>query len=172
MSNSCPLCINAERKTYEELIMTGEVSKTAVAVELDTTLDIIITHMDSHINSSEILDKGEEGKHTSVKRDLGEFKKDLDKRDVIINNIMILQEKMIRLADKDNLSTSEIKALVTVMSELRRSSTDLAQLTGELKKETVFTIQMFNSLEGLILSELCDECREKIMKSLSKIKNG
>ena len=169
----CPLCISTERKTYEELLLTGEVSKTTVATELETNISVITTHMESHINSSVPLspEEGEPGKSAKI-RDLDSFKDTLDKRDVIINNIMILQEHIERLSQSPNLSTGEYKNLVAIAGELRKSSTDLATLTGDIKKETVLTINMFNELQGIILSELCPDCREIVLKRISNISGG
>ena len=74
----------------------------------------------------------------------------------------------------DELFTTElnaqgVKALVSALAELRQEIRVLAEIEGELVQKSNVTINQYRSLKMIVVGDLCDDCKHKVLEKLEKM---
>jgi len=83
--------------------------------------------------------------------------------------LRILRQKLLEL-DRMEVSTANISALAKVADSLRKTCMDIERLTGKLRAAPLIQLQKitihYENLLQIISTELCPECRRKVLKKL------
>lgn len=156
----CPLCERADRKELEEAIISGNLTKTAVANSVGMSVEEVYEHMKTHLTPGKInrhsrqIEAGLDDKY--------------NKYDILFNNLVDLNSLFGTMVQQAvaNPDSVQITRLTKLASEIRQSISDLARLRGEMASETQITIIQYNQLKNVVMSNLCPECRRKVVESL------
>lgn len=156
----CPLCMHKDREELEEALARGEISKKVVGENLGMEIDDVYAHMMDHFTSGPAL-INEDDKPKKL-REL------YNKKDIVFTTVIQFKERLDLFLKKDKYSVQETNAIVKMAEELRKLIETLAKLEGELKSEATYTVNMYVELRNIIISDVCPDCRMKIIEHLSK----
>jgi hypothetical protein len=153
---TCPLCVHEKREHIEQELAKGNMSKKMVGKELEMTVEEVHEHMMNHFSEG----------ITKVDLKPSKLREAYNKKDILLNTMIQLKERLDYFMTKDTFSPNETKQIVSMAQELRHCIMDLANLEDELKSEQHITINMYNNLKMMVLSALCPNCRKLVMAEL------
>lgn len=83
--------------------------------------------------------------------------------------IGLLEDQVEVLGDSWNVDVATIKSLTSLVSELRKSIMDYAELKGKIQRgQVVVQIENYqnqlNEVIAFITEEMCDECRRRFIE--------
>lgn len=155
----CVMCRNKERVRLETAIANG-MPKKYIAAQLKCSLEEVNYHMERHFA------KAPEPKQLITYKavDMEKF----SKHDMLLEKLLHLSQRLDQYFEADRPDVSMTKQINDMHAELRKSVETLARLEGELKNEVSITIEHYSVLKATILSGLCPNCRDNLLKSLKE----
>jgi len=147
----CPICKSPNRQKIEDAVVQGLSLKSDLAELYGFTVDQINEHME-HVQQKTLVTTPESRKAWLLEKAMQ------------ISDLIDA-----KLADQEELSASMIKAIISANTELRQQIKMLAEMEGDLSMKQNVTIQQFNSLKLLVISDLCSECKKKVMQQLETL---
>jgi hypothetical protein len=156
---NCVLCRHPQRKSLEEKIAKGELTKKIVAEDLECSVDAVYDHMMNHFTTSPLMTVNDKPKKL---REL------YDKKDVLMTSFIQLKERLDAFMANDRFEPSDTSQIIKMTEEIRKLAETLSSLEGELKTESTYTLNMYIDLRNVVLGMLCPECRAKVIEELSR----
>lgn len=151
-------------RTWSKDVILGRKSVYEAAGYFGMSIEDVQEHLDKHeINVDE-----EKGVYESTDFYMNQFLKILKQLKDWMNYVTMVK-------DPDQ-KTMEVG--LKVMKEIRLTLSDLAELQGKKEKSGNITVQIENmnmrytKLTNLLMVELCDECRMKVIDLLDEQANG
>jgi hypothetical protein len=146
----------------ESAIVGGQLTKTMVAQDLGVSPETIFNHMQNHWKEfSQVVPQP--APVAGIQKLAY-----VNKHDMLMNNCQDIQLKLRGYLDSQDISATTMKTMLSLAQEVRHSITALAELEGEIKKEQNITLNFYNELKVTIFSNLCPECRTKVLAVLDK----
>lgn len=161
----CMLCEHENREQIEQDLAKGDITKKAVSQELNMTVEQVHEHMMNHFGSktgSIVRKKPEE------KGAIETLKGMMNKKDLLLTSVVNIQQRLEVFYSKDQFTINETKQIIAMAAELRKTVIDLARVEGALAHESGITINMYNDLKTIVISELCEECKKKVLERLDQ----
>jgi len=161
----CPLCAHKNREQLEQDLAKGDITKKAVSQELQMTVDQVHEHMMNHFGSAGgSIVKATAGDKGAIEK----LKEMMNKKDLLLNSVVQLEQRLEVYYSKDQFTINETKQIVAMTAELRKTIIDLARVEGALAHESGITINMYNDLKTIVIGELCEDCKRKVLARLDK----
>ncbi len=151
----CPVCNHPKREKIEQLVLDN-ISRRVIAAQYGFSLTDLNTHIEYHMQPDLSNVKPQE---IANKPTIEVLTENLNK---IAQRLQVLLDNT---SPDDYSANKQIKML---MSEVRNAAVNIAQLKGQLVQEQHITIVQYNTLRSIILSELCPECRAKVIERLKQ----
>jgi len=153
----CTFCELPNHKELEKKILDGDILKRKVSEETGIPLEIIIEHMNKHLEVAEPIEK--------------KGLKPTEKRNILLTNLITLANRLNTFySGYDNMDATSTKQIVEMSDGIRKTAQTLAQLEGEIESEYNVTINQFNSLKFIIFEKLCENCKQKIFEEIGEMK--
>jgi len=146
----CPICESPERKSFEEQVLKGQLTKRDLADILSCRVDEIYEHMTKHVVKAEMQSLS-------------------DKRNVLLDILQKLNDSLVQIASSKNYGPVTTKQLVEVAREVRQTIMSFADLEGNLPKDQRITIQEYNDLRSLVITnseKFCPTCKQLLIEGL------
>ena len=148
----CKVCALPNRNEVETSLIKGEALHREVAELYDISTEAIRTHMKEHCQEKSMVLSPEH--QEKAKWLYGKAQQLSDLIDELFTT---------------NLSAQGIKALVSALAELRQEIRVLAEIEGELVQKSNVTINQYRSLKMIVVGDLCDGCKLKVLEKLEKM---
>jgi len=153
---SCKLCTLPNRKEIEASLRDGSALYKDVSELYGIPVEAIKLHMAKHLAVPKVGALSPEHEE-KAKWLYGKAQQLSD----LIDNLFAT-----------NLSASGVKALVSALAELRQEIRVLAEIEGELVQKSNVTINQYRSLKMIVVGDLCDECKRKVLEKLEKMEEA
>jgi len=159
----CRICrADAEGRKWTMDVLVGKKSVHEMAKYFGVTEEEVWQHID-HINPEELKMK--------VRKETGS-EKVMEKLESMID---ILSEKVDELMFIWNPDSQRISDLTKLVKELRGALMDYAEIIGEIQRgQVVVQVQQvehqIEQIIDILMSEVCDSCRERVLQRLEEMK--
>ena len=158
----CPLCRAGQLGVeWTKAFLRGQKTIQDIAHEFNMTPEAVSDHIMNH----------------DMEKMLKDRKKNLDKifgRGEISDKFKqlygLLNDLVAHMTTKTDLDARDISALTKAIAEMRRLIMDAATLDGMVTQKTEVTFaEDFDTVIEIINTELCDECKRRVLKKLDVI---
>ncbi len=165
----CPLCAHPQCKKLEEAIRDHALTISDISLALKMSKLEVEVHLKEHT-----MREGEKTTITPVKATnievinspTSQLKQTLNTHEVLVNNLLTLSDRLGMYTDTDDYSISNTKNLVMLAQEVRKTIMDLAVLEGKIQGQQHVTINQFNDLKAIIITDLCPICKGNVLHQL------
>lgn len=163
----CPVCSNPQNLDTVNLVLAGRISVTEAMARLNVVdREVFEKHLKEHIRVA----TGSDGAICAVE------KKTLDGVGVLTNlaNRMnnIANRLLTKLDSEGDFDISLIGPTTNLAKEIRSSARTIAELNGDIETKYIVELRIqqnqINQLQGFIMSNLCEDCRGKVLAFLGK----
>jgi len=147
---TCKLCNLPNKWEVDNAILKGTATKHDICTLYGVTREEIDNHIRNHTQGAL-------------------SKRHLDRKDWLENYAQKLSSVVDMLISTCDYDPKSVRALVAALAELRQEIRTLAEIEGQLAQKPSITIQQFNSLRMIVLGDLCDECKKKVISKIREL---
>lgn len=163
--DKCKICeAGAIGRKWSYDVLMGRRSVAEMARYFGVTDEEVWRHIDEHIDMEEIQE--EQKRQDGADRIVQQLERIID----------VLSEKVEELSEGWVLDSQKILDLTRLAKELRGALMDYAEVIGEIQRgQIVVQVQQMeervDQLVEILMDEVCDECREKVLMRLEQLES-
>ena len=156
----CPICNHTENIHVTNEILRGVMTIGEAAIFFEVDRELMEIHVKEHIR---VLPT-DGGALVAIER------QEMDSIGMLQELIFKLKELFDKYSKGDDVTT--VRALTTLVKELRGCIRIMEELTGKLQTGPMITLHLqqitINKVQSFLMEEVCDDCRLKVVEHLGK----
>jgi len=157
----CTVCLYEGHKELEEKFYRREITMIEIAAIVGCSEQAVSDHF-KHLESRVTTMVGQ-----SIGGELA--KQVTNSIQTLIDSSKMLCSRIERANDEWDIEPRNEQAFAGMLDTLRRLMVDMSKLKGEFSEPSVQITynQQFNQLQALVLTQLCDDCRNKVIRAMN-----